>query len=44
MCPWWRKTLWELGFDPLTIYERLRQVDIEREYWREIVDTGVPLK
>ena len=31
-----RRLLWKLGFDPLTVYERLGQVDYEREYWKEI--------
>lgn len=29
-----RRVLWKLGFDPLTVRERLHQVDIEREYWK----------
>ena len=31
-----RRLLWKLGFDPLTVYERLAQVDIEREYWSDL--------
>ena len=30
-----RRVLWKLGFDPLTVYERLRQVDVERQFWKE---------
>jgi hypothetical protein len=29
-----RRLLHRLGFDPLTVYERLRQVDTEREFWK----------
>jgi len=29
-----RRLLWRLGFDPLTVYERLNQVRTEAEYWR----------
>ena len=29
-----RRLLWKLGFDPLTVYERLAQVDTERRYWQ----------
>ena len=36
---WLRRLLWKLGFDPLTVYERLRQVDHEREYWKAHVET-----
>ena len=32
---WFRKLLWKLGFDSLTVYERLKQTDKEREYWYE---------
>ncbi len=30
-----RRLLWKLGFDPLTVYERLKQVDTERANWKE---------
>lgn len=30
-----RRILWKLGFDPLTVYERLHQADTERKYWYE---------
>lgn len=29
-----RRILWRLGFDPLTVRERLVQVDLEREFWK----------
>lgn len=29
-----RRLLWRLGFDPLTVYERLRQVETEREHYK----------
>jgi hypothetical protein len=29
-----RRLLWRLGFDPLTVYERLAQVRRERDDWR----------
>jgi hypothetical protein len=29
-----RRALWRLGFDPLTVYERLTQVTRERDYWK----------
>lgn len=29
-----RQVLWHLGFDPLTVYERLAQVRRERDYWK----------
>jgi hypothetical protein len=28
-----RRALWRLGFDPLTVYERLEQVRAEAKYW-----------
>jgi hypothetical protein len=28
-----RRLMWTLGFDPLTVYERLEQVRAEAEYW-----------
>lgn len=31
---WTRRLLWKLGFDPLTVRERLEQVEVEREYWK----------
>jgi len=34
----WRRLLWRLGFDPLTIRERLAQVDSERIYWKRLAD------
>ncbi|MFG1794160.1 hypothetical protein [Nocardia sp. NPDC049149] len=34
--PVWRRILWRLGYDPLTVRERLRQVDTERQYWKEL--------
>lgn len=30
----WRRLLWHLGFDPLTVRERSRQYDIERSEWK----------
>ena len=30
-----RRLLWRLGFDPLTVYERLEQVRAEREWYAE---------
>lgn len=35
-----RRLLWELGFDHLTVYERLRQVDTERAYWKKRAMNG----
>lgn len=35
-----RRMLWHLGFDPLTVRERLRQVDTERLYWKDLVDAS----
>jgi hypothetical protein len=35
-----RRLLWRLGFDPLTVYERLAQIDVERRYWKQ--ETEVP--
>lgn len=29
-----RRALWHLGFDPLTVRERLSQVEVERAYWK----------
>lgn len=34
-----RRLLWKLGFDPLTVYERLEQTDVERKYWQEKAET-----
>jgi hypothetical protein len=34
-----RRLLWRLGFDPLTVYERLAQVDRERAYWKSRSET-----
>jgi len=31
---WWRRLLWRLGFDPLTVRERLAQVRIEAADWK----------
>ncbi len=31
----WKRLLWRMGFDPLTVRQRLEQVDIERRYWKE---------
>lgn len=31
----WKRTLWRLGYDPLTIRQRLAQVDVERQHWKE---------
>jgi len=31
---WLRRRLYDLGFDPLTIYERAEQLDTERAYWK----------
>ena len=31
-----RRLLWRLGFDPLTVYERLAQVRHERDYYAEL--------
>lgn len=28
-----RRLLWRLGIDPLTVYERLSQVEFERDHW-----------
>ncbi len=37
-----RRWMWRHGFDPLTVRERLAQVDLEREAWKnsynELVD------
>jgi len=30
-----RRLLWRLGFDPLTVYERLAQVRVENAYWKD---------
>lgn len=30
-----RRLLWRLGFDPLTVYERLDQTEIERNYYKQ---------
>ncbi len=30
----WKRLLWRMGFDPLTVRQRLEQVDIERRYWK----------
>ena len=30
----WKRLLWRRGFDPLTIRQRLRQVDTERADWK----------
>jgi hypothetical protein len=32
---WLRRLAWKAGVDPLTTRERLKQVDIERAYWKE---------
>lgn len=34
-----RRLVWKLGFDPLTVYERLAQVDIERKYWANLASS-----
>lgn len=31
-----RRLLWKMGFDPLTVYERLTQTETESKYWQEI--------
>ena len=33
-----RRLLWRLGFDPLTVYERLAQVIHERDYYAELAN------
>jgi len=33
---WMRRLLWRLGFDPLTVYERLAQVRHEAAYWKAL--------
>ncbi len=30
----WKRLIYRLGFDFLTIRQRLAQVDVEREYWK----------
>ncbi len=35
-----KRAWWQLGFDPLTIRQRLVQVDIEREYWKGLVEAS----
>lgn len=32
-----RRMLWRLGFDPLTVYERLEQVRAEREDYKRLL-------
>jgi len=41
--PWWSRLLWRMGFDPLTVRERLAQVDVERAAWKRWHDEAVDL-